>query len=327
MQQPGLGGPQQQMQQAAAIQAAAAQMQSPPASAAAGFMLMPQQGRVEGGQPGRDINPSPNSTPGLQHNPSGHPGQAQTPPTLGGLDFNERSWAANQNVFLGGQRVPDKSLEDQLKQQAGGLGDMFTVDPSTFSQQERAVAAQLAAAQQQQQEAAARAAAMGHGFFNPHQAAAALAAQHAAAAQHQGLPPHHPHHAFFPPPTAQSPPAATAAAMAAAIAAQQQQHQLPPHMQQQPPHHQMPPRPRPEGGQDPPPPPSFLGEGDKKQDLVIDSWTNEDSEKVASKTGAFRQEETPKPEDGFSSTGWGGPPPGETHSQNARIQDRQTAPV
>ena len=344
----------QGMQQAAAgmpggmapLQQAASHLQSPPTSAGPGgqFVLLPQghNNRQESKiwhfhtvlqryilailyifllsilhrmEPGRE-GPSPNSTPNLQQQQQ-HPGPTQTPPNLGGLDFNERNWAANQNLFLG-PRMPaglgEKSLEEQMKQQQG-LDSMFALDPAAGpfaaagSQQERAVAAQLAAHQQAQADMAARMnqfAAAAHGM-NPHQFAAqqmaAAAAAAAAQQQQQQLPPHHPAAFMPPPPSAQSPPGHLG------------------HQQQIPPQHlQMPPRPRPEGGQDPPP--SFLSEQDggakAKQDLVIDSWSNDDATKGPGKHfGGMRHDDGTKGEDGGASGfGWGGPPPGEfVHSK------------
>ena len=64
----------------------------------------------------REINPSPNSTPGLVTTGGGHPGPAQSPPTPGGGETERGSWAQQQQFRLQQQ---EKSLEGQMKQQGG----------------------------------------------------------------------------------------------------------------------------------------------------------------------------------------------------------------
>ena len=64
----------------------------------------------------REINPSPNSTPGLVT--GSHPGPAQSPPTPGG-DPERNSWAQQQQQFRMQQQ--EKSLEGQMKQQGKSL--------------------------------------------------------------------------------------------------------------------------------------------------------------------------------------------------------------
>ena len=110
--------------------------------------------------------------------------------------------------------------------------------------------------------------------------------------QFQQFQQHHPPHFMGhpPPPQAQSPPI----------------HQQPP---------PMPPRPRPEGGQESSPPfldggVDFRGHRKPNQDLVIDSWSNDDADKKPPQQFSMDMR---KPEDKFGGpggvSGWGGPPP------------------